>query len=67
MHTRKKLLLSLEKRRKTLTELSREVGLKLPTVRKHLAILEQKGSVVKVDEGRKWKYYELAGESHGKS
>lgn len=66
MHTRKRLLISLEKRRKTLTELSREVGLRLPTVKKHLAILEENGAIVKIDEGYKWKYYQLTGVSHGR-
>ena len=53
------MLKSLGERRKTLTELSREEGVSLPTAKEHLEKLEKTGFVEKKDEGRKWKYYEL--------
>lgn len=57
--TRVKALKSLLRRRKTLTELSRELGLSPSTMKEHLDVLCSAELVVQVDEGRKWKYYEL--------
>ncbi|MEW5996266.1 MAG: winged helix-turn-helix domain-containing protein [Candidatus Micrarchaeota archaeon] len=59
--TRVRALKSLLKRRKTLTELSSELGLSPSTMKEHLGVLSGAGLVVQVDEGRKWKYYELTG------
>jgi len=56
---RRDMLTALSKRRKTLTELSREGGISLPTAKEHLDKLARSGFVEKKDEGRKWKYYEL--------
>ena len=49
----------LEERRMTLSELSERTGVALPGVKRHLEELEGKGFIKKIDEGRKWKYYEL--------
>ena len=57
--TRVKALKALLERRKTLTELSEELGLSPSTIKEHMEVLEGAGLVVQVDEGRKWKYYEL--------
>lgn len=57
--TKDKIIESLKTRRKTLSELSSELGLSPPTVYGHLKAMEEAGIVRKVDEGRKWKYYEL--------
>jgi DNA-binding transcriptional ArsR family regulator len=45
--------------RKTQSQLAESLGLSSPTVLEHLAHLESAGLLEKVDEGRKWKYYEL--------
>ncbi|MDD2655762.1 MAG: winged helix-turn-helix domain-containing protein [Candidatus ainarchaeum sp.] len=57
--TRVRILKSLLKRRKTLTELSHELGLSASTTKEHLDVLVGSELAVQVDEGRKWKYYEL--------
>lgn len=57
--TRSDILKSLGERRKTLSELSRELGLAPATLTEQLKALEKGGLVKKMDEGRKWKYYEL--------
>jgi DNA-binding transcriptional ArsR family regulator len=57
--TRVKVMKSLLKRRKTLTELSHELGLSPSTLKEHLEVMGEAELVVLVDEGRKWKYYEL--------
>ena len=53
------IMKSLTERRKTLTELSKEANIALPTAKEHLQKLEKSGLVKKVDTGHKWKYYEL--------
>lgn len=58
--TRLTVLKSLDERRKTLTELSRDLALNKATVHEHMALLTAAGLVRKRDdEGRKWIYYEL--------
>ncbi|MEK6954480.1 MAG: winged helix-turn-helix domain-containing protein [Candidatus Micrarchaeota archaeon] len=63
--TRVEMLYALQERRKTLSELALQAGISLPGAKQHLALLETKGLVRKMDEGRKWKYYELT--DQGKS
>jgi DNA-binding transcriptional ArsR family regulator len=63
--TRVEMLYALQERRKTLSELATEVKISLPGAKQHLALLEGKGLVEKLDEGRKWKYYNLT--SKGRS
>lgn len=57
--TRLTVLRALDVRRKTLTELAKDLALNKATVHEHLQILTQSGLVAKKDEGRKWIYYEL--------
>lgn len=58
--TRLSVLRALDTRRKTLSELSRELDLNKATVHEHLQLLSATGLVEKKDEGRKWIYYELS-------
>lgn len=60
--TRMEILNSLVDRRKTLTELAKEVGLSKSSVKEHLEKLEKAKLVKRVDEGRKWIYYEITPE-----
>ncbi len=57
--SRVNILKSLYERRKTLSELSKALGLKNSTVKEHLEVLLKAGLVKKIDEGYKWKYYAL--------
>ncbi|MCA1810832.1 MAG: winged helix-turn-helix domain-containing protein [Halobacteriales archaeon] len=58
--TRLTVLRSLDERRKTLTEISRDLSLNKATVHEHLQLLTAAELVRKRDdEGRKWIYYEL--------
>lgn len=58
--TRLTVLRALDERRKTLTEISRDLALNKATVHEHLALLTAAELVKKRDdEGRKWIYYEL--------
>ncbi|MFH1750322.1 MAG: winged helix-turn-helix domain-containing protein [Candidatus Micrarchaeota archaeon] len=63
--TRVEMLYALQERRKTLSELAMQAGISLPGAKQHLSMLETKGLIRKLDEGRKWKYYELT--DQGKS
>ncbi|WP_456477702.1 winged helix-turn-helix domain-containing protein [Geoglobus ahangari] len=58
--TRIQILKILGERRHTLSELSKRLNLSKTTVLHHLKILEKSGYIVRVDEGRKWIYYELS-------
>jgi DNA-binding transcriptional ArsR family regulator len=55
------ILRSLANGRKTQSQLAAELGLSSPTIIEHLGQLCSAGLVDKIDEGRKWKYYELTG------
>ena len=57
--TRIEILKSLDRRRKTLSELSKELGMSVSTVKEHLDNLVRVGLIEQKDEGYKWKYYEL--------
>ncbi len=57
--TRIEILKKLDKRRMTLTELSESLSMSKTTVKEHLDKLTEAGLVRKIDEGRKWIYYEL--------
>lgn len=57
--TRLSVLRALDERRKTGSELARELDLNKATVHEHLQLLADVGLVKKLDEGRKWIYYEL--------
>jgi DNA-binding transcriptional ArsR family regulator len=57
--TRVDILKSLDRRRKMLTELSRQFGMSPSTIKEHMDNLSRAGLVVQIDDGHKWKYYEL--------
>lgn len=57
--SRTSLLKALGERRKTPSELSRELGLTVQSVSEHLARLEAAQLVKRAESGRKWVYYEL--------
>jgi DNA-binding transcriptional ArsR family regulator len=57
--SRVNILKSLGGRRRTLSELSRKLSLGTSTVKEHCDVLRGAGLIEQVDEGRKWKYYEL--------
>jgi DNA-binding transcriptional ArsR family regulator len=59
--TRINILKSLTQRRKTLSELSKEFGMSVSTIKEHLNVLCSAELIVQKDEGHKWKYYELTG------
>lgn len=54
------ILKKLDARRETVTDLSGLLGLSKPTLLEHLEKLQAAGLVRRVDEGRKWIYYELS-------
>jgi len=56
---RVEMLKQLEARRMTVTDLSHAMNLAKPTLLEHLDRLVTAGLVTKIDEGRKWIYYEL--------
>ena len=53
------ILKHLNHRKYTQSELSQLMNIKVPSVKEHLNELEKAELVKKLDEGRKWKYYEL--------
>jgi len=57
--SRVNIIKSLERRRKTLTELSKQFSMSPSTVKEHLENMVGAGLIVQVDDGHKWKYYEL--------
>mgnify|MGYP001085550364 CR=1 FL=1 len=61
--TRIEILKRLDSRRKTVTELSRELNLTKSTVHKHLEKLANAGLVEKKENENKWVYYELTKKS----
>ena len=57
--TRVQILKSLDRRRKMLAELSKQLGMSPSTVKEHMESLVSAGLAVQIDDGHKWKYYEL--------
>ncbi len=57
--SRVSILKNLADRRRTLTELSQKLDLGSSTIKEHCEILVGADLIKQVDEGRKWKYYEL--------
>ncbi|RLG13288.1 MAG: hypothetical protein DRN71_05135, partial [Candidatus Nanohalarchaeota archaeon] len=57
--TRITILKELGKRRKTQTELAKQLNLSNSTIKEHLVNLGEVDLVKQIDEGYKWKYYEL--------
>jgi DNA-binding transcriptional ArsR family regulator len=58
--TRVKILKSLKERRKTLSEIAKEQNMSVSGVKEHLETLEKVELIKKIDDGHKWKYYELS-------
>ncbi len=58
---RREILRALKQRRKTLSEISKMLDIKPSSAKQHMQILEASGFIRIIDEGRKWKYYELTG------
>lgn len=54
------ILKVLDERRQTVTDLSNILGLSKPTLLEHLEKLQAAGLAKRLDEGRKWIYYELS-------
>ena len=54
------ILKRLDVRRETVTDLSNLLSLSKPTLLEHLEKLQAAGLVRRIDEGRKWIYYELS-------
>lgn len=63
--TRMTILNTLNKRRYTISELSKILHLSKPTILYHTKILEDAGYIQRLEDGRKWIYYELT--KQGKS
>lgn len=63
--TRLEILKSLGNRRKTPSELSKELDLAVSTITEHLNKLEEAGLVNRKDTGHKWIYYELSDKATG--
>lgn len=61
--TRIEILKFLDKRRHTQSELAVSLKLSVPTVKEHLDAMGKAGLVKQIDEGYKWKYYELTEKS----
>jgi DNA-binding transcriptional ArsR family regulator len=57
--SRVNILKALKERRKTLSELSDELGLSVSSTKEHLGKLVDAELIIKVEDGHKWKYYEL--------
>ena len=57
--TRVDILKALEERRKTLTELSKELDMKPSSMKEQVDKLRKSDLIKLNDEGRKWKYYEI--------
>lgn len=62
--TRIQILKLLAKRNYLQSEISEELNLKPPTVKEHLDALADAGLVNKLEEGRKWKYFELTSKAN---
>ncbi len=57
--TRVDILKSLDSRRKTLSELSKQFSMSVSTIKEHLDNLVKADLILQVDDGHKWKYYDL--------
>ncbi len=58
--TRVIILTSLQERKKTNAELSKELSLKPSTIHHHLELLKESGLIESVNDDRKWVYYHLS-------
>ncbi|MEO0249759.1 MAG: winged helix-turn-helix domain-containing protein [candidate division WOR-3 bacterium] len=58
-HVRIEILKKLDEGRSTVTDLSRRLSMSKSTVHKHLERLVEVGLISKVEDERKWVYYEI--------
>jgi DNA-binding MarR family transcriptional regulator len=58
--TRVEILKALKERNKTLSELSKELGLSKATLFRHLVILQAEGIVRRIENGNRFVYYKLS-------
>jgi DNA-binding transcriptional ArsR family regulator len=58
-HVRIEILKKLDESRSTVSDLSRKLTMSKSTVHKHLERLVEVGLVSKIDDDRKWVYYEI--------
>ncbi len=58
--TRIEIIKALKMRKKTLSELSKELGLSKATLFRHLAILQDEGIVKRIENGNRFVYYRLS-------
>ncbi len=59
--SRVNILKSLSQRRMTLTELSKKLSKESSTIKEHCSVLMDASLIKLIDDGHKWKYYELTG------
>jgi len=57
--TRKEILINLKQRNKTLSELSREIGVSKPAILKHLIFLNSSEAVKRIKNGNRFIYYRI--------
>ena len=57
--TRVQIIKLLGSRRHNLTEIANRLGMRLPTIKQHLGVLERAGLIEQLESARKWKYYSL--------
>jgi len=63
--TRTKILKLLEERNHTMSEISKKLGLAVPTVKQHLDMLCDAGLIEHIEDHRKWKYFSLSRKGRG--
>jgi len=61
--TRIEILKLLGNRRHTQSEIAHYMNMSVPTIKEHLDAMDRAGLVKQVDEGYKWKYFELTEKS----
>lgn len=57
--TRVEIIKLLGMRKHNLTEIANKLGMRLPTIKQHLGVLERAGLIEQIESARKWKYYSL--------
>ncbi len=57
--TRVEIIKLLGMRKHNLTEMANKLGMRLPTIKQHLEVLERAGLIEQLESARKWKYYSL--------
>jgi|SRR3989344_4535780 len=65
VETRVKILKLLLKNKLTQTDIAENLKLSIPAIKEHLDFLEKSNLVNKLEEGRKWKYYQVTEKTKG--